>query len=296
MPNNILIVDDEADNVELLSEYLQASDFHTHSAFSGEQAMELLSVHGGDIDAIFLDRMMPGMDGLDVLKALKKDKQLSDIPVIFQTAKADPDSTLEGLKAGAYYYLPKPFDRDQALAIATNATSMRQQLFRTADHTQSIINTVKLLSSGEFHFKSITEAISLSKLLGQLCPDTDNASIGLSELMINAVEHGNLGFGYAEKSAALEDLSWDRKIEERLQEPAYKDKRVQVKMERTPGKLTFLVIDEGEGFDFSAFNEFSPERLLDSHGRGIMIARATSFSSLEYQGCGNEVLATILLH
>ncbi|MEM7259140.1 MAG: response regulator, partial [Pseudomonadota bacterium] len=161
-------MDDETDNVELLEEYLLASDYQTQTAFSAEEALDVLGKCGEQIDAIFLDRMMPGMDGLELLAKIKNDKALADIPVIFQTAKADPKSTLEGLKAGAYYYLAKPYDREQALAILGNATSLRQQIYRSEDHVQSLVETVKLMQSGQFKFKTITEAIRLSKLLGQL--------------------------------------------------------------------------------------------------------------------------------
>jgi CheY-like chemotaxis protein len=71
MANSILIVDDEADNVELLEEYLQSSDYFTLSAFSGEEALQILNQRADEIDAIFLDRMMPGMDGMEVLKTSK---------------------------------------------------------------------------------------------------------------------------------------------------------------------------------------------------------------------------------
>lgn len=295
MSNNILIVDDEPDNVELLEEYLLASNYRTQKSFSGEEALEVLADHGDAIDAIFLDRMMPGMDGLEVLSEIKKDDRLSSIPVIFQTAKADAQSTLEGLKAGAYYYLAKPYDREQALAIVANATSLRQQLYRTESHAQSVIATIKLMRSGEFQFKTISEAIQLGKLLAQLCPDSNAVSIGLSELLINAVEHGNLGLDYNDKSEALDNQTWDNEVDRRLQDPAYRDKRVNVRFEYQPGNISFRIVDEGAGFDFNNYKEFSPERLLDSHGRGIMMARAASFSTVEYQGCGNEVVASIHL-
>lgn len=295
MSNNILIVDDEPDNVELLEEYLLASNYRTLSAFSGPEALEVLSDRGNEIDAIFLDRMMPGMDGLEVLTNIKKNERLSGIPVIFQTAKADPQSTLEGLKAGAYYYLAKPYDREQALAIVDNATSLRQQLIRTEVHAQSLIQTVKMMRTGEFTFNTIADAILLAKVLGLICPDSDSASVGLSELLINAVEHGNLGLDYNDKSKALDTQSWDQLIEQRLQDPAYCHKQAVVHFECKPDKIEFLIRDEGAGFDFNDFNDFKPERLMDSHGRGIMMARAASFSTVEYQGCGNEVIACIHL-
>jgi CheY-like chemotaxis protein len=296
MANSILIVDDEADNVELLEEYLQSSDYLTLSAFSGEEALQILNQRADEIDAIFLDRMMPGMDGMEVLKNIKNDDKLSGIPVIFQTAKADPQSTLDGLKAGAYYYLSKPYDREQALAILDNATSLRQRLYRTEVHARSLIETIKLMRQGEFEFRTIAEAISVAKLLALTCPNSDTVSIGLSELLINAVEHGNLGLNFTDKSNALDNQNWEELVEKRLQHPEHRHKRAKVQFDLQTDKIVFVIRDEGSGFNFNDFNEFKPERLMDSHGRGIMMARATSFSSVEYQGCGNEVIAVMQLN
>ena len=296
MANSILIVDDEADNVELLEEYLQSSDYLTLSAFSGEEALQILNQRADEIDAIFLDRMMPGMDGMEVLKNIKNDDKLSGIPVIFQTAKADPQSTLDGLKAGAYYYLSKPYDREQALAILDNATSLRQRLYRTEVHARSLIETIKLMRQGEFEFRTIAEAISVAKLLALTCPNSDTVSIGLSELLINAVEHGNLGLNFTDKSNALDNQNWEELVEKRLQHPEHRHKRAKVQFDLQTDKIVFVIRDEGSGFNYNDFNEFKPERLMDSHGRGIMMARATSFSSVEYQGCGNEVIAVMQLN
>ena len=296
MANSILIVDDEADNVELLEEYLQSSDYFTLSAFSGEEALQILNQRADEIDAIFLDRMMPGMDGMEVLKNIKNDDKLSGIPVIFQTAKADPQSTLDGLKAGAYYYLSKPYDREQALAILDNATSLRQRLYRTEVHARSLIDTIKLMRQGEFEFRTIAEAISVAKLLALTCPNSDTVSIGLSELLINAVEHGNLGLNFTDKSNALDNQNWEELVEKRLQHPEHRHKRAKVQFDLQTDKIVFVIRDEGSGFNYNDFNEFKPERLMDSHGRGIMMARATSFSSVEYQGCGNEVIAIMQLN
>lgn len=296
MANSILIVDDEADNVELLEEYLQSSDYFTLSAFSGEEALQILNQRANEIDAIFLDRMMPGMDGMEVLKNIKNDDKLSGIPVIFQTAKADPQSTLDGLKAGAYYYLSKPYDREQALAILDNATSLRQRLYRTEVHARSLIETIKLMRQGEFEFRTIAEAISVAKLLALTCPNSDTVSIGLSELLINAVEHGNLGLNFTDKSNALDNQNWEELVEKRLQHPEHRHKRAKVQFDLQTDKIVFVIRDEGSGFNYNDFNEFKPERLMDSHGRGIMMARATSFSSVEYQGCGNEVIAIMQLN
>ena len=62
---------------------------------------------------------------------------------------------------------------------------------------------------------------------------------------------------------------------------------------RLADQLMFTISDEGEGFDWRGYLEFSPERAFDPNGRGIALARLASFSSLDYRGCGNIVVVTV---
>ena len=75
----------------------------------GEQALEALKAND-DIKAILLDRNMPGMNGMETIEALKSNTDWSRIPVIFQTAADGDADVIEGMKAGAYYYLKKPYE------------------------------------------------------------------------------------------------------------------------------------------------------------------------------------------
>jgi hypothetical protein len=111
--------------------------------------------------------------------------------------------------------------------------------------------------------------------------------------MLNAVEHGNLGIGYQEKGQLMLDGALDQEIERRLALPEYAARQVRVDFERTPTGVSYVVRDEGGGFDPTRFLTLEPERATDWHGRGIALARMTSFDHVEYRGCGNEVQARV---
>jgi hypothetical protein len=66
-------------------------------------------------------------------------------------------------------------------------------------------------------------------------------------------------------------------------------------MERSADEVRFTIRDEGKGFDWKKYLEVQPQRAFDNHGRGIAIARAMSFCSVEYRGSGNEVVAVVRL-
>ncbi len=133
----------------------------------------------------------------------------------------------------------------------------------------------------------------LSHCLAQSCPEPERVIQGLQELMINAVEHGNLGISYAEKGELMLSGAWLDEIQRRLSLPEFNRRFVMVHFQRLPDKIVFTVQDQGDGFDWQDFMDFSPERVFDLHGRGIAMARLTSFDRLEYQGNGNTVSAVV---
>ena len=115
----ILIVDDEQDLCEILLYNLTMAGYHAEVAHSGEDAWNLMHqaqciMH--HFDLLLLDVMMPGMSGFELAKQLKADKQTSDIPIIFLTAKDAEDDTLQGFGLGADDYVTKPFSVREVVA------------------------------------------------------------------------------------------------------------------------------------------------------------------------------------
>jgi adenylate cyclase len=113
-PARILVVDDVADNVEILRMRLESMGYEVVVAVDGEEAIS--KVHKTLPDLVLLDIMMPKIDGLEVVKRLKADKVLPFIPVILVTAKAGPKDVVAGLDAGGDDYLTKPIDHAALVA------------------------------------------------------------------------------------------------------------------------------------------------------------------------------------
>jgi len=132
-------------------------------------------------------------------------------------------------------------------------------------------------------------------LLSHACPNPQRVALGLSELLINAVEHGNLDIGYAEKTRLLQKGTWQAEVEHRSQDPALSTRVVRVAFRTLEDYISIAVKDEGKGFDWRPYLDFSPERAFDPHGRGISLARMLSFDALEYFGNGSTVLARLKL-
>ncbi|WP_018151128.1 response regulator [Leeia oryzae] len=289
----ILIVDDEPFNVEIICEYLSGLNCELVTAEDGESAWAMLQAEPQRFDLIVLDRMMPGIDGIEVLARIKADSQLKSLPVIMQTAAAAKEQIIEGLKLGAYYYLTKPYECDVLLAVIQTALADRFSHLSVVQQIQEERVVLELMTEGTFQVRTMPEARKLAATLANVCANPSLAALGLSELLINAVEHGNLGIGYDEKSKLMESGTWASEIERRLQLPENADKYVRVHYEKSPFATTITIKDEGKGFNWLEYIEPSASRAFDSHGRGIALAKSLSFRSITYKGNGNEV--TLLL-
>lgn len=104
----ILVVDDNADNLDLLSRRLQKKNYSTICADSGQKALELLKQHSFDL--VLLDIMMPVMSGNDVLEIIRQDYAMEDLPVIMATAKDTSEDMVHSFDRGANDYITKPID------------------------------------------------------------------------------------------------------------------------------------------------------------------------------------------
>ena len=111
LPILILLVDDEKDFVEMLSMRLEGEGHRVRGVFSGQDALSTLKTWEPDV--VVLDIKMPGMDGIEALKAIKNQNPI--VEIILLTGHGSIDTAVEGLKSGAFDYLLKPADFDELL-------------------------------------------------------------------------------------------------------------------------------------------------------------------------------------
>ena len=122
MNYKLLLVDDEKTMVKYLSKRLIKKGFEISSAYNGLDALEQLRT--ADFDVVLLDVLMPGMNGIDTLKEIKKIKPRTE--VIMLTGHASVEVGIEGMKAGAFNYIMKPFDPNELVAEINLACEQRR--------------------------------------------------------------------------------------------------------------------------------------------------------------------------
>ena len=130
----ILVVEDEEEIQELIAYNLNKEGFRTIAALSGEDALK--KARAEKVDLVLLDLMLPGMDGLDVCRALKKGEKTEAIPVVMLTAKGEESDIVAGLELGADDYIVKPFS--PKILVARIKTVLRRKRAEAVDESSPL--------------------------------------------------------------------------------------------------------------------------------------------------------------
>jgi CheY-like chemotaxis protein len=292
--STILAIDDEPANLLIIEEFLSDSGYTVRCMEDPREALAYLR-DGGEADAILLDRTMPYLDGISFMAELKQMPERKHLPVIMQTAIASPEKIAEGIEAGVFYYLTKPFEKSLLCSLLRRALADREIYAGHSAELKERQSALERISMARFSFQSLDDVRAISNLLASFFPTPDGALLGIRELMLNAVEHGNLGIDYKLKSELMEEGRWESEIERRLSMLEYSRKFATVEIERGEAEICLRIVDQGEGFDWKSYTNFDTDRMLDAHGRGIFMAKAISFDDIEYLPPGNRVVCRKLI-
>lgn len=242
-PNSkhILVVDDDRDLCVMLSKFLASRGFRTSYVMSGEDCLRLVSQEHYDL--IILDIMMPGIDGYEVCRRLKMQRETNPIPILMLSARDTDQDKMVGLQTGADAYVFKPFEVDILHREITDVIERHHRLMSE----KGFRGRINFRISSQFKYLE-----EVNDLIGHLFKRTDLASneiwelkLALHELGINAIEHGN-----KMDPGKLVDITYTL-FEDRLE---------------------FEIKDEGKGFSPDAVpNPTVREGLVRERGRGIFL-------------------------
>ena len=289
----LLVVDDEPFDLEFVRKVLE-TDFDVMYASDGETALEIAQKE--KIHIMLLDIILPGIDGYEVCRRIKSNDATRNISVIFASGLDTDHDVLKGLELGALYYLIKPYELTKLRAIVFSALDHAVDFRKKDGSAGPLLETMQSIDEITVHFRDLQETRDLAALISRALPQPDKIVFGLTELMINAVEHGNLGITYDEKTALNEhEGEWEKEVRRRLELPENKEKLARLHLKRLSDHVELNIIDAGEGFDWQKYLEIDPKRVFDNHGRGIALARSMSFDHLSYEDNGRKVVIKINL-
>lgn len=286
----LLIIDDEPISRTLIQHMLEDDEIVLLEADSIDSAWEMLS--GNlllQIDLILLDRKLPDGDGLDLIPRLRTLRSLDGVPVIIQSGLTSPEDIQAGMAQGAYHYLEKPYRRDMLRTLIRIAVKEWREHRQLTERAMELVAGSHFLDSAEFNIRTLADVQNVTPFIAQFFPRPANAVIGIAELLINAVEHGNLEIDYDMKGELLNNNCWSSEVQRRLSLPQYRNRQVHISLERLDDRVQITITDEGRGFTWSDFDVLSETRMFDLHGRGILLARSNCFDGVTFYDKGNVV-------
>lgn len=292
MSHTLLLVDDDVTFSNVIKHSLEKEGYKVYAAHHANEAIQYLHAHAHDIEVMLLDWSMPDISGIELLRSMKQNKSYEDIQVIMQTVLGSADDIRQGIDAGAFFYLVKPVKKNLLISTIRAAIldfERKKALLRKLAESERALHH---LVEGKFHFKTVAEGDNLAVLIANECPQPQEA-VYISELLANAVEHGNAGLTYEEKTKLISKNQMAAEVERRLSLPENRNKFVAVSLKRTEEYFSILIEDMGKGFNFSRYLQFEDDRIFDNHGRGIAILNA--LFPVQFMAEGNKVLVKIPL-
>lgn len=146
--SSVLIVDDNSQNLQVLADILRNKNYKVATAKSGIKALHFINKRKPDL--VLLDIMMPEIDGFEVCRRLKENKETADIPIIFISALTSTEDKLKGFKTGGVDYITKPFQKEEVLARVNAHLKLKKTqkaLIKANEKLKTAVNTKDKLFS-----------------------------------------------------------------------------------------------------------------------------------------------------
>jgi serine phosphatase RsbU (regulator of sigma subunit)/ActR/RegA family two-component response regulator len=281
---SILIIDDNVDLLEYLKDFFMIYNYEVILAESGNEGIEKFREFSPDI--VISDIRLPDKSGNIVVKEIKEiDK---DVPIIVITGYSDHNLILSAMKNGAVELLKKPFKPKDLKYLISKIEILFKKI--RVKLSSSFLQWEKrhLKIANDIHIiPSVTDFIfaNVDYIFGEI----SFMKIGLQEILINAIEHGNLEISYDEKQKLLSAGEYNRALKEKSSLPENIEKYVDIKVFSTPEYLKIITEDMGKGFDLSSIPDpQNPENFLNEHGKGIMMT-LNAYDEVTYNKKGNKV-------
>lgn len=262
------------------------------SSSSGVDGFKMLLKDAANYEAVVIGPHLKDVQPLYLVHKINCCSSLRILPIIIEANKGSNEEITACIQAGAHYYL----DKDSELIDQILTSAIRDHL-RYQEAASSIypLPAGSSLVEATFKIKTLPEAQAAAAIMAQTCPNPRLAAVALAELMINGIEHGNLGISFADKTRLYKSKKWLEEIERRLLLPTNREKYVTAHFKKTRDTIVIKIRDQGKGFSWNKYETLGVNRVYNTHGRGIVLAKNLAFQSMTYQGNGNEVECIIQL-
>ncbi len=284
----VLIVDDSAIDRNLAGGLLRkVPGLQVGFAVDGSDAWKQLTIHPPDL--VLTDLIMPEMDGLELVAKIVSQYPL--IPVILMTGRGSEETAVRALKLGAASYVPKN-------VLASLLVETVENVLEASREEHCEIRLMDCLTRSETSFQLGNDATMIGPLVNYLhrtirtiglCDQANGirVCVALEEAINNALFHGNLEISSHLRTSDSE--AYRQLVQQRCQASPFRERAIHVEARFTKQTATFIVRDEGPGFDLQSLPDpTQPENLEKASGRGLLLMR-TFMDSVAFNSAGNEV-------
>ncbi|BET27019.1 signal transduction histidine kinase [Limnobacter thiooxidans] len=246
----ILYVEDDEHIQWLTGTLLTTLDHEITEAANAAQAWSLLEQNPKQFDCLILDKNLPECSGLDLLKAIRSSAWHYDIPVIMLTAEAGNNGLIECLEGGVSLYLSKPATRELLKAALEQLQGENRKRLGLLNLSNQFSSAVSNLTEGYFRIQNPSQAKSLAFLLSQQTQNPDRTYLGILEVLVNSIEHGNIRFNNSQLKNQLGKSDLHAQLDSLSKQPPFCEKWVDVRLSSDDFITRIEVRDQGIGFDW----------------------------------------------
>lgn len=259
-----------------------------------ENAIRSLRAQKSEIDAVVLDWRQQSVKNAEFARSLASLCYELELPVLV-LACADAAETIALAKeAGLANCLTAPCPLNELKTNLINLTSgMASPLESAPELDLPIADAFSLLQSCKFQFRTPEDVELLVPLLSRMFPDPDRSIAGIADLMMNAIEHGNLEIGHERKSEWIARGVYQNEFLKRLHTPPYSTRWGEVIINRRADGVLIIIMDQGCGFCWQNFVELEQPAVVEANGHGIARATKVSFDEVRFNHQGNQVTAFV---
>lgn len=285
--SRILVVEDSRTQDAFFKGVLESHGFEVTVVESGAAALE--AIHRQPPHVVLTGLLMPVMNGLELVEQVRK--QFPRIPTVLITEFGSEEIAAEALHRGAAGYIPKR-------RIESNLVPCLERVLGIAKANPRHQKLIDGLAHNELRFVLDNDLSMVPHLVShlqdcaglmQLCDETAQLRLGiaLSEAMTNAIYHGNLELNSELREA--DGRNWFNFAQQRLQVAPYRNRRVHVAASLSRESATFVIRDEGPGFDRRQLpNPLDPANLAKCSGRGLLLIHCF-LDEVSHNAAGNEI-------
>lgn len=291
-PPNVLLIDDDAAVLGMVGDALTHFGMKVHPFGDGHRALRLLEDPDSPaFDLVISDINMEGMDGFDVINRVKSTNP--NLPVVLMTGQASLEYAIRAMRMGAANLFQKPLTIRELVNSVFHLVDLHREIRMAQTGLRGMVEERRTfrITAAELDIPSL-----VAHLTDRLIPmgfakptNVDVLAMAFHEALVNAREHGSLELDSNLKADLFaEEDAYAAQLQERLADPRYADRPIEVESTLTAERFTVVIRDEGPGFDTSLVSAVTDVDLNKQCGRGLPLILLV-MDQVVHNAKGNEI-------